>query len=242
MRAAILAPTNATFGGWNTFGGSLPAYFTSDSINFQAVLYSCDFSPSFIAGLTPSIISYNYMRQLYDYVKLYKVKVCLKSTFNPRANLTQATGSTEYDFTNFVGADPVITYIDYDGWTAIPKLGATGSVVSPTNGDMTQALMGRKGARRHKAFASIYRTFYPKQMMLVAGADTTQANPTTTPNLVQGGKLGWMNAGNLNIWGGNMIIAIPYVGQTNTTSAYQPKYNYTIANKYYFGFKCPLYT
>lgn len=238
---AVLGPGNTTFNSYNTIVGNLPGYVVNGSGN-QAVMYAFSFAPSWLNS--SGVGNYGYVQQLYDYVKLKKVKVRFISNVKPMDTIqtTAITNSASYDFNTMPSTDPVLTYIDYDGWQPMTKVGASGQISSPTNGDMTQFIQNKAGVRRHRMFGSVKRTFYPKQINLIAG--DSSSGPTTSANLVQGKRLGWMLNGSSNVWSGNLIMAIPYVAQPDAGSGnvnYQPKFNWSISNLWYISFKAPLY-
>lgn len=183
--------------------------------------------------------NYKYVSQLYDYVKLYKVRVCLKNQVKIQS-LDIGSTTAQYNFTVFPGADPIITYPDYDGFNSMPLVGSSGFQLCPNNGDMTQLLQNKPGAKRHKAWRDITRTFYPKVLLNAAGDNGGTPYPAGSVAM-QGGRAGWMANYNANFFTGQLVVAIPYLGQDPGQINMQPNFFYSICNKWYVGFKTPLY-
>jgi hypothetical protein len=235
---SILVPGASTFGGYNTINYNLPAY-TNNSGGNQAVMYSFSFSLNY---LNAQGNNYPYVQQLYDFVKLKKVVVRLKSNVKPQETIQTAalSGSASYDFNTFPANDPVLTYCDYDGWQPMIRVGATGAIPSPSNGDMTQYLNNKPGIRRHNPWGTIKRTFYPRSMMLIA--TDSASGPSTTPTGMLGKRTGWLTSGTANQWTGNLIMAVPYLGTPDAGNVnYQPMFSWTISNLWHVAFKTPLY-
>nr|WAE42470.1 MAG: capsid protein [Cressdnaviricota sp.] len=216
---------NVWLNGWQNNGGGS-----------QGVMYALTFPLNSLANFP--IGNYKQVAQLYDWVKLYKVKVNLIPPIDPQTAVNVSNGTGIYNFTTWPLQDPVISWVDYDGWSPMPNVGSTGFVTCPSNGDMTQLVNNRPGSRRHRPFRPIRRTFYPRQIDLIA---SDGAGPSTTPLGVQGKRLGWMTVSNANPFTGQLCIAIPYLGQDATAVNIQPNYRYAISNKWYIGLKCPLY-
>lgn len=229
----------STFGSYNIISGFLPGYVTTGGTNNNALVYAFTFNPSTLVSLP--VNNFQYVQQLYDYIKVFKVQCNFKSTVDPRVALQLAAQtSLPYNLGAWPGADPVITWIDYDGYEAMPKVGNTGVVSVPTNGDFTQLVNNKAGAKKHHPYRNIRRTFYPKQINLIAG--DSSSGPSGSPSTVQGKRLGWLCQQSSNCYTGNLMMAVPYLGQDFATQLnMQPTLNWAIVCRWFMGFKCPLY-
>lgn len=212
--------------GWqNNSGGS------------QAVCYALNFGLNTLAGLATN---FNAVAQLYDMVKLRKCTVELQPTVDPRRAVQVTNGTGTYNFTTWPLQDPVITYYDADGFSPMPNVSSTGNVVCPANGDMTALLYNKPGARRHDPWRKITRTVVPHEIILIA-ADNGGKPGYNLFEARQGGPMGWQTVRNQNAFTGQLIIAIPYLGQDNAQINSQPNFEYSLNVRWYVSFKIPLF-
>jgi hypothetical protein len=230
---AATALTNAQL-----FQNTIPSW-TSASGN-QALTYAFTFNLGQNIGSASSPGNYKYVGQLYDYVKIYKVKVSLIPDVDPKQTLTTGTASiaTQIDLRGLPQQDPVISWIDYDGFLPSVQVGGTSPVAVPLNGDYTQYVYNRAGARKHKPFRRINRTFVPKALQLIASDGIA---PSGSPVLLQGKRLGWLPTYNAQPFTGQMLFSLPYIGPDAGKSGLQPQWSYTILTRWFMGFKTPLY-
>lgn len=235
LQAWQIQPNGSALTNQQTYASDLPLFYNSGS-NYNAVTYACTFPLNF---LYTSPGNYRYVAQLYDFVKLSKVCVKLTSLIDPARAVQTGATSGVYNFSAYPLQDPVITWIDYDGWSPMPIVGGTGVVTAPANGDLTQYVYNKQGARRHRPWGTIKRTFVPKVINLVASDGTT---PSGSPVAIAGKRAGWFTQGNASAFTGQLMIAIPYLGQdSNTHVNIQPVAVYSILCKWFVHFKAPLY-
>lgn len=240
MNVAGYIPSSTSFSSFNDSTQGLPMSQTNSG-GQQAVMWAINMSMNWLSTYNPS--NYRFISQLYDYIRLKCVDVILRPLIDPRkAVVTTNQGSTAYNFATYPQNDPVVTLIDYDGWNPMLAVNSATPINCPPNGDMTQQLMNRLGARRHDPWKVIRRRFVPRTCTLVASIQATQPF-VTGPGLVQGKRAGWMTTNNQGMWLGQMYIAIPYLGQQLSGGFInnQPTGLYSIANKWYLAFKSPLY-
>lgn len=230
-----IQPNGSQLTNQQNYQGDLPMFYQSGG-NYNAVTYAFSFPLSYLYNQPGN---YAYVAQLYDFIKLKKVKLAFTSLIDPARAVQTGATSGVYNFSAYPLQDPVITWIDYDGWSPMPRVGTSGAVQAPSNGDMTQYVYNKQGARKHKPWGTIKRTFVPKALHLVA---TDGSNPSGSPATMGGGKLGWMTQLNASVWTGQFMMAIPYLGQDISTHLnLQPVANYSILTRWYLAFKSPLY-
>lgn len=232
-----IIPGAAVLSSGTTYFVKVPGWQTNSG-GPQAVTYAFTFGLNSLASFP--IGNYRLVSQLYDYVKLYKVQVVLRSPINPQVAVQATNTPGQYDFTNWPLQDPVLTYPDYDGWNPMPNIGSSGAVLCPSNGDMTQLLFNKPGVRKHRPFGTIKRTFYPKMLLNACGDNGGQPYPAGSVP-VQGGRAGWMVDRASAFFTGQLIVSIPYLGQDASVVNLQPLFYYAICNKWFVGFKTPLY-
>jgi len=240
MNVASYIPSSVTFSNFSDATQGLPM-FQTNSGGTQAVMWAINMSMNWLSTYNPS--NYRFISTLYDYVKLKCVDVILRPLIDPRKAVTTTNqGSAAYNFSTYPQNDPVVTVIDYDGWNPMLAVNSATPVNCPANGDMTQQLYNRLGARRHDPWHVIRRRFYPRTCSLVASISNV-APVASGPGIIAGRKSGWMTTFNQGIWHGQMYVAIPYLGQLVSSSYVNNQIigNYSIANKWYIAFKSPLY-
>lgn len=232
------SPTIATgtIGGWYGTTGSSSAYAIACCFN----LYT----------LGQCASSYNNIAPLYDWVKLRKVTLVLKPAIDPKRDMTVALGASnaQYDFTGALVYDPDITVCDWDG-LVLPR-------AMPANGDATTYMYNRTGAKRHRAFSTIRRTFYPRNLdMHPFGGNTTggQQSPGY-PNIIntgggyvtslslgytKGRRYGWCANNFDNQFTGVLCVFFSYKGPSGSTV--QPFFNYGIQTLWYISYRDIIY-
>lgn len=238
----IVAGTN-NLNNQQSYASILPMYFQTSGPLYNAVTYGFTFPLNYLVNAPGN---YKYVSQLYDFIKLSKVAVRFKSLINPTEAVTTGATTGVYNFAAYPQTDPVITWVDYDGWGPMVAVGSSTPLIAPPNGDMTQQVYNKRGARKHNPWGTIKRTFIPRRLDLVA---TDGTSPSGSPALVQGKRLGWQTVNNSAAWGGQLMMAIPYLGQNaqnpniggNTNKDLQPVANYSIFCRWFISFKCPLY-
>lgn len=256
VKVALLLAGATTFTGTGTSGGTpytytslLPAFSSGQAPNFQFIsnLQQC-------AAVCPN---YQTIANLYDWFKLKKVQYTFKVAIDPKRDMTVALGTStsSYDFTGALCYDPDMTLVDYDG-VQLPN-------AAPTNGDVTQVLYSRQGIKKHRAFGTIRRTFYPRllsvhpQVGQVAGIQSTSpAYPniaTTGPGSTllinvtstyrKGPRYGWMRSSSDGSFTGALCLFTSYKGPnaSNSAGGQQPQYNWSIQSKWFVAYRDTIY-
>lgn len=256
VKAAILQAGGTTFVGTGAGGGTpltytslLPAFAGGQALNYQFIsnLQQC-------SAVCPS---YSTIAALYDWFKLKKVTYTFSVPIDPKRDMTISLGtaSTAYDFTGALAYDPDMTLVDYDG-VVLPT-------AAPTNGDVTQIIYNRTGVRKHKAFRTIRRTFYPRLLSmhpLVGQNNGTQSTSPAYPNnaVITGGtlnvatvatsyrkgpKYGWMRSSTDGSFTGALCLFASYKGPNASSSAggLQPAYNWSVQSKWFVSYRDTIY-
>lgn len=232
--------TNAGFGNATTIAQSVPVWVTNGG-GSQAACYAFYFN---LAILQSAVGSYSQIAQMYDHFKLFKVELILTPRVDPRVAVNVSNQTATYNFTDWPGSDPVISYVDYDGYNPMLNAGVAGVQQVPANGDMTQLLMNKVGARRHKAWRTIRRTFVPRNIILQANKTVLNLPQFGVPSFSLDPKpAGWRTSIGSQDWTGQLIVAFPYWGNQagSPVANQQPNAVYDINNKWYVGLKAPLF-
>lgn len=239
--AFSLVPGAGNLGAATTYVGGLPVYLVNGS-GAQAVMYAITPNLNFLFTLT-GVSNYAAVSALYDFFRLDKIEY----KFVPQVKVDRAVTVTNvpgiYNFTDWPGQDDVITYIDRDGWSPMVAVNGIPNVVSPANGDMTQLVQNKEGARRHKAWTTIRRRFVPVNLGLVATGTAAYSSATAQVGFRK--KASWSPIANSQAWNGQLIIAFPYWGNNQAPSAananQQPEALYSINNTWFISMRAPLY-
>lgn len=234
LEYAIGQPGSTSFGAWQTTVNGFLAAYQIVSSQTQAVLYAIRFNPSILFSLCPDFSS---LASLYDYTKIRKVVMRLRTQFNPLTQLTQALPSAAGTLISESGApgmDHDVSYIDYDGIQLVQGI--------PANGDNTSLSLNRLRARKHKAFSNITRVFIPKSIIPLAVTQPSggTGNLPVMASFVgkQGGPSPWMATGaNNNVFTGQVGLAFSYKGSDTTAINKQPLYSYTVACEWFISVK-----
>lgn len=210
-----------------------------------------------------NIPAYATISALYDWFRLKKVKVTLRVPIDPKRDITTpllAGASSQYDFQGVPTYDPDMTLVDYDGIKLQSAL--------PTNGDGTQLIYNRTGIRKHRAFGTIRRTFYPRLLTIhpqvgqnngtggtnvgeqsgVPGypnsaiiTTTSGAITKTTLTYRKGPRYGWQRDNNDNSYTGVLALFPSYKGPNAPGSGFQPKYHWSVETKWFIAYRDTIY-
>lgn len=206
-----------------------------------------------------AVPSYQTIQSLYDWYKLKKVQLTLKSNVAPKSMMTIALGADSTATYNLQGAlnyDPDMTIIDYNGITLNSPL--------PTNGDATQIIYNRTGIRKHKAFGTIRRTFYPRTINLLAtagaangavssaslypnvGIYNTVSGQTTNiagvgASFQKGKRYGWCSNSQDLTFTGCLGLFTSYKGPNAPGAGNQPAYSWAVSSKWFIAYRDTIY-
>lgn len=221
--------------------GFLKMYKTGSVSGIVPQNYIFRFTLGYLYNLSDTP-GYKSITSLYDWRMLRKVVISLKPQEDPRRMLTQTMqtpASVQYDLTGAVGFNPDVTFVDYDGINLL--------TASPSDNDVTEFVYNRPGARLHRAFRAIRRTFYPKCLSFVMSTTGMNANPNKAPTNINQlstsakRRQGFVGAADNIDYTGMMMLAIsnksPLGAGTNT----HPKYNYSLEVKWFVTHKGALY-
>lgn len=256
---ATLGPGSTTFAG-NAgapfiASGGLEAWSGTTGASVAAN-YAFIFNLQQCAGACPS---YQTIANLYDWFKLKKVSLTLKPAIDPKRDITTSlqTGSgAAYDFTGALTYDPDMTMVDYDGVRL--------AFACPANGDCTQIVYNRANVRKHRAFGTIRRTFYPRLLSMhpqVGQVNGQQSNSPAYPNnsnevgsgvhftaavtttYRKGPRYGWMRSSLDGSYTGTLSLFTSYKGSNSFTggSNNQPFYNWAIQSKWFVAYRDTIY-
>lgn len=232
-------------GGYQISGGTGPIIaYDSSSLQIHggvglrpqgAVWYRLHFS---LLYLSTHHLNYHYLASTYNYVKLRKVKCVFTPPIQPSAGpiAPAMVGFGNYDFANWPHALDSHTWVERDGFTYPPAIGATGNPWTVSGGDVTPLTLSKLGCRTHKAFSVIRRTFIPRVIDLVASNAPT---PTTPATLIAGPRSGFTTKPDAGYFGGELCIAFPYIGPVNSTQL-QPVCPYAVSTAWYLEFRSTL--
>lgn len=250
----VMIPGNSSFyppgaggpSGTYVYASVLPSY-QSASGN-QAAAYFFMFN---LASCYACNFSYQTVAALYDFFKLVKVQLTLKCPIDPRRDIAMPIGNsgTQYDFTGSLVYDPDMTVVDYDGITLSRTL--------PGNGDGTQIVYDRSGVRKHKAFGTIRRTFYPRVLDMHPLCGVTGgviSNCAAYPNYVlssggplvqvglsRGRRYGWCTTSQDAQFTGSFGLFSSYKGPNSPGGGIQPAYNWGIQTKWFVKYRDTIY-
>lgn len=253
--AASIPIGGKQYGAAAQFGSQLPAYIVTTGANTAAANYAFIFN---LSRLYSSSGSYQAFAPFYEWFKLKKVQLTLKVGVDPKRDInipyqagTPPTGS-QYNFTNTMTYDPDLTLIDYDGLQLPFSLGG--------NGDATQIVYNRTGVRRHRAFGTIRRTFYPRFLDVhplvgssVPGFSLSDAYPIvssgggTNPQMVsvsqsRGRRAGWCRTSQDNSFLGTVHLFSSYKGpDAGSGVASNPIYTWAIQVKWFVSARDTIY-
>lgn len=257
LRYSVLLPGATAFTGTGAGGGSL--YTANGGIAAVAAGQAANYQFQFNLGICNAVCpSYAAFSDLYDWFKIKKVQLTLKPSIDPKRDITVAlqTGSSAvYDFSGALVYDPDMTLIDYDGIQT--------PIVCPANGDCTQFIYNRTGVRKHKAFGTIRRTFYPKLLTMhpqcgqnlgvqtvspaypnnaIYNTGTTYVNQVTS-TYRKGPAYGWMRAALDNSFTGGLALFTSYKGSNapGGGAGNQPNYVWAIQCKWFVSFRDTIY-
>lgn len=227
------------FSSFATLSGDLLPIFTTFGVgtNNNAVFQTITFPLSHLFG---AATNYNAVSRLYEAVKLRKVKCVFTPCVEPaRAIYQTQVGFGNWDFSNIPKQLTAVSFIDrLAPQVAVVRVGASGASRIPSNGDWTQYCLGKLGAREHRMWKPIRRTFIPHYIQQVAGAG---AKPTVVTGIFAEGKRpGYQTQPDSPMYQGTLCIAFPYCGATNTLQQ-QPLAYYSIETQWFLEFLSPLF-
>lgn len=232
-----------------SYTSQLPAFSGGQAPNFCFVsnLYTC-------SQVCPN---YQTFSNLYDWFKLRKVVYTFTVPIDPKRDMTVGLGTstTTYNFQGALTYDPDMTLVDYDG-IQLPT-------AAPTNGDCTQIIYNRTGVRKHRAFSTIRRTFYPRLLSVhpqTGSVNGIQSQSPAYPNIAttgpastllinvtstyrKGPRYGWQRSQFDNSFTGALALFTSYKGPNANLAAggEQPQYSWSIQSRWYVSMRDTIY-
>lgn len=212
-----------------------------DGTNYNALCYQFDFPLTMLVANCPGYAAY---AVAWDRYRIDKVGIKLTCSLDPKRMLTQAMSTSSANQYNFMGElqmDPDVTWIDRDGSLSV---NAGGGFSLQGNGDCSDEVANRAGAKTHRAFGTIYRTMRPRANLPIAaetgGRAYGQPSSITALQYVNTKINPWRTAYNQNGFMGNIFLAVSYKGP-NLTANHQPQYAWSCRTTWWMTMASPLF-
>nr|WAE42157.1 MAG: capsid protein [Cressdnaviricota sp.] len=224
----------------------LPAFVaTASGTLFNAVVYAFDFPLSLLTANNPGYTAYSLA---WDLFRIDKVSITLKTSIDPRRMLTQTlsgSATNQYNFSGELQYDPDVTWIDRDGSLSVNQTGG----LLQANGDCSDEVLNRKGARAHGAFKTIHRSMRPQANVPVCAPIVGgQGSLIGSGPVLQVSDLQYMHT-KMNPWRtisnqygfmGVIFLAVSYKGP-NLTMNIQPQYAWSCRSTFHMRLASPLF-